>query len=147
MKNLTITDEQIKQIAEDLDCGMVVYFHTETKEIESHPDFDNNEYADQSFFRDVMRKIEKDIDKYLEFEPLQPYESFKIMELFIDEVKDEDVQNKLFNSIKRKKPFRNFREVLNGYPQLLEEWYAFKSDYYKNQVKDIIEAYNNRYEE
>ena len=41
-KKIELAEEQIKEIAEELDCGMKVYLNVETNEIKSIIDFDSH---------------------------------------------------------------------------------------------------------
>jgi len=47
MNKINLNNEQIKEIAEELDLGMKVYIHKITKEMKSIIDFDKHIYADE----------------------------------------------------------------------------------------------------
>ncbi len=74
--NMNLTEEQIRSIAEDLEIGMKVYVHKETKEIKSIINFDENIYADKEAWAEDITEIEENYDKYVEFEKMSSRESF-----------------------------------------------------------------------
>ena len=106
---MELTQDQIKSIAEEIEMGMKVFVHLETKDIKSLPDFDNDIVLDEEIWEDAIKEIEEDIDNYLQFDPLSSRESFSIMGEFAGNVKDEELRDKLFQSLNMSKPFKHFK--------------------------------------
>ena len=116
MKNgesMNLTSEEIKSIADDLECGMKVYVHKETKEIKSIIDLDENIYADKEVWEEDIKEVEENYDKYLEFENMDSRESFQVMEEFVVTVDDEELRKKLELGLSLSKPFRNFKDIID----------------------------------
>ena len=134
-----ITPEILKQIAEELDMGMVCYYHKTTGELEIYPDENHNPGFDGEFWEDVMDKVSENREDYIEIEPMNSHESFGVMENFVGQIDHVPTRNKFIDAISRKKPFANFKNMLNYYPNLLEQWYVFKSDAYIEYVKEQLE--------
>lgn len=141
---MELTQEQIKSIAEELQMGMIVYANIETKEIKPLPDFNNNIYAEEEMWEADIKEIEENIDEYLVFENMSTGESFRIMEEFAETVKDRTLQNRLFNSLSRPKPFRHFNDIIDNSGKNRDEWFAFKNSKYTEFVKDQLDRYNNK---
>jgi len=140
---MELTEKQIKSIAEELEVGFKVYLNTETKEIKSILDFDNNIYADMEPWEEDIKEIEKNYDKYFEIEKMDSRESFQVMEDFVETVSDEKLRNKLELGLSLSKPFRNFKDIIDDETEYREKWFAFKSAKYIEFVKEQLESYNN----
>jgi hypothetical protein len=65
-------------------------------------------------------------------------ESFKVMEDFINTIKNKLLHNKFIEAISRRKPFRQFSELLINYPELREEWFDYKRGRYIEFVKNQL---------
>ena len=139
---LIITPEKLKQIADDLDTGMVCHYHKVTGEIEVYPHELSNPGFDEEFWEDVMEKVSENRDDYIEFEPMSSRESFRVMENFISKIDDIRIHNKFIDAISRKRPFANFKDALDYYPELREQWLVFKNQAYIDYVKEQIDAAN-----
>ena len=86
MKKIILTDEQIKEIASELDSGMNVYVNKVTKEIKSIIDFDQQIFADEELWEDDINEIESNFDTYLQFEPMNSNEGFRLMQEFVETI-------------------------------------------------------------
>ena len=86
MKKIILTDEQIKEIASELDLGMNVYANKVTKEIKSIIDFDQQIFADEELWEDDINEIESNFDAYLQFEPMNSNEGFRLMQEFVETI-------------------------------------------------------------
>ena len=139
---MKLTTEEIKSIAEDLDCGMKVYVHKETKEIKTIIDFDHHFDADEELWKDELSEIEKNYDKYLVFEKMDSRESFRVMEDFLETVEDDELRKKLELGLNLSKPFRNFKDIIDGEGEYREKWFNFKNSKYINYVEEQLEFYN-----
>jgi hypothetical protein len=134
-----IKPEMIKEIAEMLDMGMVCFYHKTTGEMEYYPDEERNPGFDDEAWAEVINKVDENDDDYLRFEGMSSSESFRVMENFISNIEDIPTHNKFIDAISRKKPFRHFSDLLFDYPELREQWFAYKSESYMEYVKEQIE--------
>ena len=137
--NIDIKPEMLKEIAEMLDAGMVCFYHKTTGEMEYYPDEDSNPGFDDEAWADVIEKVDADYDNYLRFEGMSSSESFRVMEGFISNIEDIPTHNAFIEAISRKKPFRQFGELLFNYPDLREQWFVYKSESYIDYVKEQME--------
>src|ERR1700744_937859 len=62
--------------------------------------------------------------------------AFKIMERFISGIAHIPTHNKFIDVISRKKPFANFNHLISYYPDLRQEWFAYKNQSNIEFVKD-----------
>lgn len=126
----------VKTIAQELDCGFDCYYNSKTDEIIAIPNF--SQFSDQEdfkeAFRDSLEKIEKHQSDFIKLEALESFESFKIMELFVEQVTNEKLKAQLENVLINKKPFQNFKHLIDN-SIFRQEWFDFK----KIELERIVE--------
>ena len=66
-------------------------------------------------------------------------EAFRVMENFIREIHDVDLQQNLVRILERKRPFAYFKEVVES-SQYRENWFDYRSKATRNYVKDQLES-------
>jgi hypothetical protein len=66
---------------------------------------------------------------------------------FIDTVADKKVQDLLIIALNKKKPFWNFKYVIDNSGEYRQKWFDFKEQesckWIENQIADLNEKYNN----
>ena len=140
-------EKLLDPIAQSIDAGFVCFLNPDTLEIEEVPqklleDPDDYEMITGCGLDDMDLKHAM-WEKCYTFEPLESYESFKIMEGFAGYIDDPVLQNKLFNALNRRHPFRNFNGVIHN-STFRESWFQFKQEWLENHVKQIIWAEENK---
>jgi hypothetical protein len=131
----------IKEIAQELDCGSDCYYNPKTDEIIAIPNFSS--FSDEDEFRECFKKDLKTVKKnktdLIKIEVLESFESFKIMEQFIDQIDDLVFKTKLENILQNKKPFQNFKNSIDN-SDFRQKWFDFK----KLKLEKIVEIQLNR---
>lgn len=136
---MNLTDDEIKSIAEDLDCGMKVYINKVTNKIKSIINTNDLFYADDEFLYEDLKEIEENFDQYFEFEKMDSSESFRVMEYFVESIEDIELKKKLELGLDLSKPFRNFKDIIDSETEYREKWFQFKNEKYIEYVKEQIE--------
>ena len=131
----------ISQIAQELDCGFDCYYNPKTDEIVTIPNF--GQISDEDEFRDSfsteLNKVKKNKSEFIKIEVLESFESFKIMEYFVSQITDKQLQAELENILERKKPFQNFKKRID-ISDYRQNWFDFK----KIELEKIVETQLNR---
>jgi len=70
-------------------------------------------------------RIENNRTDFIKFDVLESYESFKIMELFVHQLTDENLKAELREVLKDKKPFQNFKNKIDQ-SHFRQDWFDFK---------------------
>ena len=140
---LSISPEKIKEIAENLDCGLKCFYHIATGEIESYPDELKNPGFDEEMWEETINKVETNYKEYMAFEGMESRDSFRMMERFINSIDDEKIRIYFTEAISLKKPFQQFKYCLQEYVDLQQQWYKFKDEQLIIWVQEQLEAYNN----
>lgn len=65
--------------------------------------------------------------RLLRIEPIESWESFQIMEDFVETITDEVAQDKLWSALRQRHPFSAFNKMLH-YIYQRENWFAFRDE-------------------
>lgn len=139
---ITLTEEQLKEIADLLVSGMIAYYNIKTNEIESVIDFDSWESIDDEPWQDVLDKIEENSEDYISFEKMSSNQSFSMMERFAESVDNTKLQNRLLSALEKAHPFRNFKWEIDNAGDYRKDWFTFRDQSYVEWVKEQLESYN-----
>jgi len=121
----------VKEIAEYLEMGHIVFVNPETLEIDSIP----------KNYDPMMTGVEFDYDKvenWIEIEPLESHESFEVMESFVESLPDGKEKNKLADAICGYKPFANFNRLIHNSEER-ENWFKHRTHWFEKYVIAKIE--------
>jgi hypothetical protein len=143
----TLTAQQIKEIAEQLDCGFRSFWQKTTGELLFVPDLNNNPYADAEFYGEDLEKLDNNFGDYIEIEKPNSNDSFEIMANFTEYLNDNDkIKTDLINALNKKKPFREFKFVIDNSGVYRQQWFDFKNAQLKQWVIDKFNeaTYDNR---
>lgn len=131
----------VREIAQELDCGNDCYYNLKNNEIIAIPNF--SQISDEAEFKEAFQadltRVEKEKADLIKFEVLESFESFKIMERFVEQLPDHKFQSELDNVLANKKPFQNFKYLID-HSDFRKEWFEFK----QSELERIIEKKLNR---
>ena len=146
--------ELVHTVAENIDCGLVCFINPETLEVEEIPkgmldgfsDFSlDPEFGDEHEDEEEQKFLHDEWETCITVEPRESSESFRIMERFVDEVNDKILKNKLINALNNRKPFANFKNIVES-SDYREAWFAFKQQQLEILVWDELEYELEKYE-
>ncbi|OBX17898.1 MULTISPECIES: UPF0158 family protein [Bizionia] len=130
----------IKEIAQNLNCGLDSYFNSKTDEIISIPNF--SQIADEEEFQEAfkadLQKISKNESDYIKIEVLESFESFKIMERFVNQMPENQLKSDLEKTLQNKKPFQNFKYSIEN-SDFRKLWFEFKQNELEKIVTDELD--------
>ncbi len=75
---------------------------------------------------------------FLALETVPTHQSFRVMEAFIETVKDKSLQAKLVHALEKKRPFANFKFIIDN-SHVRQQWFGFRDDAYTAIAKEWIE--------
>ena len=139
---MKLTDQQIKEIAENLDAGMKCFLNKRTGEIKTILNFDSWIGADEESWAEEINEIEENWSDYFEFENMSSNDSFKLMADFAESIDNPKLQNSLVNALNRSKPFSNFKWQIDNSGEYRQQWFDYKNKRYTEWVKDQTELLN-----
>jgi hypothetical protein len=123
---ITLTEEQMRDLADQLASGMKCFVHKKTNEVVYYPDELRGGLGfDEELWIDDITKVEEAFDEYVLVEAMSTRESFDIMERFVETVEDPSLQKRLEKALSRPKPFRNFKYEVDD-DEYRQKWFAFR---------------------
>jgi len=132
-----------EEIAEQLECGMVCFYCVKNGELEYYPEEAEENDDDENAWQDVIDKIEEaPYGEYLKFPKMDSDTGYRVMEDFVSGIEDEGTRRVFKDALSKRKPFQQFRHLIQDYPQLLDDWHDYKSQSYLDHVQQIIDDYN-----
>lgn len=137
---ISLTKSQIKEIAEFLDSGMKCYIHRETGNIKSVLDFESSQSDDIEVWEDDIKELKENWDSYCEIKRMNSYESFKIMEDFVETVDATRLHDDLTNALNKKHPFQSFKWLIDNSGLYRQRWFDFRN---QKQIEWVIDQLNN----
>jgi hypothetical protein len=130
-----LNKSQIKEIAENLDCGLNCYWNKKTSEILFLPeelgyyldnDSDDTDIGDE-WQQEDFDKIKNNLEDIVVIEKPNSNYSFEIMKAFAEQLPNKlEFKLQLFQALNRNKPFREFKFIIDN-SNYREEWFAFKT--------------------
>ena len=95
-------------------------------------------YVDEELWEEDINEIEENFDKYVVFEKMDSGESYRVMSDFVDTIEDDELRKKLELGLTLRKPFRNFKDIIDNEVEYREKWFAFKNARYIEFVKEQL---------
>ena len=137
----TLDKQQIKEIAEQLDCGFRAFLHKPTGKLLFIIDSSKFPVADwEEEEEQVQEEIDANREEYIEIEAMPSRDSYRVMVDFAEQLTDLSLQEKLFRALDKRGPFREFKYVIDNSGDHREEWFAFKNERYIDWVTQQVEV-------
>jgi len=132
-----LTKEQIKEIAEQLDCGFRCFLNKKNGELIFVPDEYKHPGMETEAWTDELEKLEENFTDYFEIEQLESSDSFKIMADFVESLSDSNkLKSRLISALNKNKPFREFKFVIDNSGEYRQQWFDFKTRKLQEWVTD-----------
>jgi hypothetical protein len=139
---INLTEDQVKSIAEDLDCGFSTFYNLKTKQILALPD-NQSGFELMDDLSAEWQKIESNPESYFEINKMDSGDSFSLMQDFLEKIPDAQFKARLAETLNKPKPIRNFKNAVENNGDYRQKWYTFKNQKMKDWVKEQIENYND----
>jgi hypothetical protein len=138
--------EVIRDIAERLQCGMICYLNPETNEVEDILGDSYCEDTSDEYYKEYINDVNSNIKSWKEvitIRPMESRDSFEIMEGFINDciVDDNQMKIRLLIAIEKKKPFQNFKYIIDN-SEYRQQWFDYLQEKYENYVLRELEDWD-----
>jgi hypothetical protein len=129
----------------DTQTGEVVLVMQEFMDEDEDDDDESEEDGDlpewQQEGREEARKVRDDTaDRFVWIPQNDSSESFRLMEDFIETVRDERAKDLLSRAIDGKGAFRRFKDTLFEFPKIREQWFTFESQQKREWAANWLES-------
>ncbi|CAM4111508.1 MULTISPECIES: UPF0158 family protein [Flavobacterium] len=139
---MNLSASEIKEIAENLQCGLKCFWNVKTNALIFIPE-DENSHMDWEYWEVQKAQLKKEAKDFKEIEKPSSKDSFEIMEDFVaTKVCDAIFKKELENILSSKKPFGHFKQQIEN-SNLREEWFQFKNNWFKEWVQKQINQINH----
>jgi hypothetical protein len=127
------SDRFILALADEFDSELLFFPDTL-----KHYDMDTEAWSEE------MEKFDNNFDEYKEIDGLESHDSFEIMADFVETLPDSKrLKNKLIEALNRKRPFREFKFVIDNSGEYRQKWFEFKDrrlqEWVTDRFNEIIE--------
>jgi hypothetical protein len=133
---MTLTEEQVNDISEDLQQGFKVYINRETGETRSIYDFGYLSGVPDPW-EEELNRIKKNWRNHIEIRGMEPWEVFEIMEDFVQEIINKEDNTLLHDALKDKRSFTKFRTLVEG-SEYKKSWFTFRKYRYLRYVQNKL---------
>ncbi len=133
---MKISGKQIREISQDLQCGLKTFINRETGEIKSILD-PNEVYSEPETWEEELEKIENEWIDYSVIEKMESWEAFQIMEDFVEEINDKRLKEDIIKILNRKSPFANFKAEIES-SSYRQNWFDFRDKKYEEYIKEQL---------
>jgi len=104
---------------------------------EDEEDADDAEPGDP---QQMWRAIERHPERYLEVPSMPSHDGFRRMERFTGSLEPGAARNALAEALRRRRPFRSFKDALSGFPDVREAWFKFEERELHQEAVDWLES-------
>jgi hypothetical protein len=152
---INLTPQQIKEIAENLECGFRCFCNRKTGTVVTlspsqdyllDEDYEVDEDEDNDFleeYKEELKDLRDNWMDYFEIEKPETHEAFKVMEHFVDTLNDSNpLRNQLINALNRKGPFGNFKHLIENAGAERQAWFDFRDKAMRQYVRNQIHIEN-----
>jgi len=150
MKRLKVDVEDIAMIMENQDRLGSYYLDTETGEVVAIPEelmsaLEEGESCEglPAWELDLLpqaKEILAGSERYEEIPIRFSHEGYQMMVDFAEGIKDVKIKRELSIALDGRGASRRFKNVLREYPEVEKQWFQFKSEREKKEVKDWLES-------
>ncbi len=136
MKNRSKRERFYYDVGEAMSMNnMRCFINMETLEVDIHVGEDAWTFEESG---DTAIEEMNNPGKFLALEAVPTHESFRVIQAFIETVKDKSLQAKLAHALEKKRPFANFKFIIDN-SSLRQHWFDFRDDAYTAIAKEWIE--------
>ena len=110
------------------------FIHKTTAKLLFVPDENNLIAIDLEPWKEELEQLENNFTDYYEIDRWTSSEAFEIMSEFADQVSDNNLQSRLFDALRKNKPFRNLKFVIDNSGDFRQQWFDFKNKWQQDFV-------------
>jgi hypothetical protein len=141
----SLTEEEIRTIADELNSGLQCYWNFTNNDLVFIPDPDRieeNYFSDENPWEEDLKKVKKNKKNFVLIECPNSHQSYRIMSDFADVLEDSNPLALLLRAaLQERKPFSKFRFVIDNSGDYRERWFAFKTKWLMDFVREQIEMW------
>ena len=136
---MNLSSDILKEISEQLDCGFRAFIHKTSMELIFIPDTNDLPDIDMDEWEEETELLDNNFTKYHEIDKWTTSDAFDMMMEFADKLdNNEKLQNRLLDALRMRKPFREFKFVIDNSGVYRQKWFDFKNQWQINYVDEYF---------
>lgn len=84
--------------------------------------------------------IERDPERYVEIPSMPSHDGFRMMERFAGSLEPGAARSALDEALRRRRPFRSFKDALAGFPGIREAWFKYEEQQLHQEAMEWLES-------
>lgn len=133
-----------REIAQELDCGMRAFIHKKTGKPVFVPDTDEFPDMEKELWAEELGELKRNGKQYDEIQKWSSSEAFELMTEFAGQLtEDRWLQTRLLDSLSDRKPFREFKAVIDSAGVFRQKWFEFKSKWQQEYIAAALKSLNS----
>ncbi len=132
-------------------AGLRVFVDPKTGQVEELPDFsDSEDYLDgidEDEAEAERGRIEAIEESYTELGGMDSRDTFRVMEAFVEVVTEKALKDKLWKALQQKRPFANFKNVIDNAGPMRQKWFDFQLAQQVKHLKAQLREHEIAFEE
>lgn len=133
---MELTAETLDSIAQDLECGFIVYVNKKTGAILSVPDTEDPDVEAEAW-QEELTEIKKSKRSMVVITRPDFVEDILCMKDFVDSLPDDHFRNELWVQCYQARSFKGFRSVIAHSPHR-QAWFEWKRRHLARHAEDIL---------
>lgn len=121
------------------DSSVIHVYHIDTKKSELI--YYNDAVNEPVGVKEKLDACSND-NRYIYIPQRSTQHDFHVMNMFTYNINDFEIAEEFHDALERKKPFRNFKEMLHEHPKLKEKWFEYKHNTIKNETINWLCEHN-----
>ncbi len=93
---------------------------------------------EQELVEDIKAIYEDEEERYMIIPERRKSDAYELMIRFVKRLENPKVSEELFDALDGKGAFRRFQNTLRKYPKIEEQWYKFKEESEKQEVREWL---------
>lgn len=119
----------VTEIANSLLAGFICFFDANTLEVEEVPaELINDPEEFEMVTGETMHSLGLNNEKWTEsirIEPMSSHDSFEVMEYFVEQLNNKDLQGKLVYALNKSRPLANFKNLVDS-SDYRQQWFDYR---------------------
>ncbi len=124
----------------DMETGETVAIPGEVARAAEEDELDEDLPAWERDLIPQAKEISDGSSRYVEIPVRTSHEGYDLMAEFARQVTNRKVQTRLLDALNGRGAFRRFKDTLIQYPEVREQWFKFKADREKEEVREWLES-------
>lgn len=144
----TTNPDKLNEIIQNLDGGFSAFIHRETEKLIFVPNERDLHGIDLDIWDEELKELENNSMDYYEIYKWTSSQAFGMMTEFAERLTtDTRLQGRLLDALNKKRPFREFKFVIEDSGGVRQQWFDFKNSWQQDFVARQLDQLKTQLDE